>query len=152
MISAHRKHSALGLCAAALVTGSLVTAFAFHEGRRQEDVQEPVHLSRRTMRLVREPIVAANRVMQASGGLEWHAFPSAGRDEIDDLLRRRKRLRRNSARSNLRPGTCTRERLNHGRDIALGRNLEIGGKGARDPFALASNFRGRARLELRDVD
>ena len=38
MISAHRKHSALGLCAAALVTGSLVTAFAFHESRRQEDV------------------------------------------------------------------------------------------------------------------
>src|SRR5690348_15621282 len=38
MISAHRKHSALGLCAAALVTGALLTGVSFHESRRQEEL------------------------------------------------------------------------------------------------------------------
>jgi signal transduction histidine kinase/CheY-like chemotaxis protein len=38
MIWAHRKHSALGLCAMALVTGTVLTAVSFHESRRQEDL------------------------------------------------------------------------------------------------------------------
>jgi signal transduction histidine kinase/CheY-like chemotaxis protein len=38
MISAHRKHSALGLCVLALLTGTVLTAVSFHESRRQEDL------------------------------------------------------------------------------------------------------------------
>src|SRR5579864_7578194 len=38
MTPTRRKHSALGLCAAALITGTLLTAVSFYESRRQEDL------------------------------------------------------------------------------------------------------------------
>src|SRR5580700_10856410 len=38
MIQIGRKHSALGLCMAALITGGLLTAVSFYESRRQEDL------------------------------------------------------------------------------------------------------------------
>ena len=38
MIQIGRKHSALGLCTAAFVTGALLTGVSFYESRRQEDL------------------------------------------------------------------------------------------------------------------
>ena len=38
MIQVGRKHSALGLCTAAFVTGALLTGVSFYENRRQEDL------------------------------------------------------------------------------------------------------------------
>src|SRR5580700_3535088 len=38
MIQIGRKHSALGLCMAALITGGLLTAVSFYESRRQENL------------------------------------------------------------------------------------------------------------------
>src|SRR6202011_4784006 len=83
----------------------IVGLSGINERRGHEDVQESVHLARWAVRLVREVIRAGNRVMQSGGGLERHQLPSASRDEIDDLLCRRKRFWRHSPRSNLCPRT-----------------------------------------------
>ena len=76
--------------------------------------------------------------MQPRGGFERDSLPPASRDEVDDLLRRRKRFRRHSARSNLCPRTCLPEGFDEWRDIALGWNLEIGNEGASE--ALHADF------------
>ena len=38
MLSTRRKHSVLGLCATAFITGALLTGVSFYESRRQEDL------------------------------------------------------------------------------------------------------------------
>src|SRR4051794_11408215 len=111
-----------------------------------------MHRSARALWLVSKPLLAAQRMMQARGRLEWHRCSMAGNHEVDDLLRGRESLGRDATSTHLGARAGAADRTDERGYVGRQRNLEIGGQRIGQFLLLTPDVLDLGGLELNDVD
>ena len=98
------------------------------EGGGEEDVEETEHHAVRAAGLVREPVLAAERVVQSCRGLERHAGIGACLDEAREGMARGEGAFRDAPGAHLGAGTGRGEDGEPRGEVIVDGKLDVGGE------------------------